>query len=114
MQMLIGPTVVILDMQHLQSITEGSQFFSLLKSLHVRVACIPADPYTRRIKGKESTSSQSSAASELTHWGHPRLFPHGVWNVLQAYTGVIPLRSFNQWIKEFVILLEHLFAVFSP
>ena len=75
MQMLIGPTVVILDMQHLQSITEGSQFFPLLKSLHVRVACIPADPYTRRIKGKESTSSQSSAASELTHWGHPRLFP---------------------------------------
>lgn len=73
--MLIGPTVVILDRQRLQSITEGSQFFSLLKPLYVRVARIPADPYTRRIKGKESTSSQSSTAAELTHLGHPWLFP---------------------------------------
>ena len=49
--MLVGLTVVILDMQHFQSIIEDSQFFSLLKSLHARMARISADPHTRRIKG---------------------------------------------------------------
>ena len=78
--------------------------------------CMRAWPVSQQIptRGelKESTSPQSSTVSELHPLGTSPALSHGVWNVLQACTGVIPLSSFNQWIKEFVILLEHLFAMF--